>query len=304
MENKFSFGFQPYDDLPFSELYKYLGDSVMIDICTIFVCIFGLVANGIILRLLGFCTKRNPFTTYILNLTVSDFGFLLFLLHINIFVRIRNVLMPSYDLYTDILLNLLLLTHSSCQFLLTFISIDRCVAVFFPDWYCCHRSPNLPTALCAFIWVLLFLLCGIQLILFFTGADEYFDLTVYQYFVIACICLPLMTIATLTLFIKVSFKLQRHQRGKLLIVILLILLFSLLFSFLTNALSIAIYFNVVFDHLLDYMFLCGSLKSSINLLFFLLVGRWKVHRFQENAKVILQRVFKEEEPQHTIQTEL
>nr|XP_056710627.1 mas-related G-protein coupled receptor member H-like [Euleptes europaea] len=217
-------------------------------IFTDFICIFGLVGNGIVLWLFGFRIKRNPFTTYILNLTICDFGFLLFLFLFNIFPMIYIFSVHLDTVILDILLgydtflSLLLLMYSSGQFLLTAISLDRCVAVLFPDWYYCHRSPNVSTTVCSLIWVFLFLLCGMQLTLLFTGNNDDFHLMLfYQYFAISSICLLLMTISSLILFIKFHLKLQTCQYGKLLTVILLTLLFALLFSFLTSAFSIAMY---------------------------------------------------------------
>lgn len=48
--------------------------AVIIDSVTLLLCLFGLLGNGIVLWLLGFHIKRNPFTMYILNLAAADFG--------------------------------------------------------------------------------------------------------------------------------------------------------------------------------------------------------------------------------------
>ncbi|XP_062987428.1 mas-related G-protein coupled receptor member H-like [Elgaria multicarinata webbii] len=49
------------------------------------ICCSGLLGNGNIIWLLGFRMKRNPFTTFVLNLAVADFGVLLCLFMLSAF---------------------------------------------------------------------------------------------------------------------------------------------------------------------------------------------------------------------------
>ncbi|XP_015268682.1 PREDICTED: LOW QUALITY PROTEIN: mas-related G-protein coupled receptor member D-like [Gekko japonicus] len=199
-------------------------------------CIFGAVGNGIVIWLLGFRIKRNPFSTYVLNLAVADFGVLLSVI-VNT-VSPWLIFIASFDNILMVSFNLILLMYSTSQFLLTAISIDRCVAVYFPLWHRCHRPPHLSTIVCALVWVLSVLLTAItgtlqSLNLYVIGIEGY-----YQFMVNAALCLPVITIATVSLFVKVCLKARQHRRGRLLTIVLLTLLFFLLFAFPLNVMKI------------------------------------------------------------------
>ncbi|KAG8147488.1 hypothetical protein E2320_000211, partial [Naja naja] len=126
----------PYEQLSDNLTYNLLNGFIAL------ICILGLVGNGRTIYLLAFSIKRNPFTTFILNLSIADFGVITSLIMAAIFVTV--------------------------QFLLTAISLDRCVAALFPLWHRCHRHPNLSTLVCVLIWILSFLLSAVHFILYQT----------------------------------------------------------------------------------------------------------------------------------------
>ncbi|XP_003219523.3 mas-related G-protein coupled receptor member H [Anolis carolinensis] len=278
----------------------------MINIVIILICLLGLLGNGRVIWLLGFNNKRNPFTTYIMNLSIADFGVLTCLLGIASFVIALHWYGGSYAicLCFHIVLELLFFTYSSSQFLLTIISIDRCVAVLFPIWHRCHRPPYLSTVVCAIVWILSSLLSGIHFT-FFVLKKYASTLFFYQITPNILLCAPLMIISTLTLFLKVCCKRKQHQRGKLVTAILLTLLFFLLFCFPLNV-SYVIRLSFYGDDLAFLLrwigFACASLNSSINPLIYFLVGRrQKKGRAKVSMKVALERVFKDE--QDTVEEE-
>ncbi|KAL8181614.1 UNVERIFIED_CONTAM: hypothetical protein K2H54_013318 [Gekko kuhli] len=256
-------------------------------------CIFGAVGNGIVIWLLGFRIKRNPFSTYILNLAVADFGVLL-----SVIVNTASpclTFIASFDKFLMVSFGLVLLLYSASQFLLTAIGIDRCVAVFFPLWHRCHRPPRLSTIVSALIWVLSILLTAItctrqSLNLYVIGIGDS-----YQFMVNAVFCLPIMTIATVFLCIKACLRARQHRRGKLLTIVLLTLLFFLLFGFPLNVMKILSDHNYVPEYMKFVAALLACLNSSVNPVIYFLVGRqWKSRR-KESMKMVLQKVFKEEE---------
>ncbi|XP_032078212.1 mas-related G-protein coupled receptor member H-like [Thamnophis elegans] len=254
----------------------------------IFICIPGIVGNGIVIRLLHFQTKRHPFAHYILNLAVADTGTLLF-----VFISaIRHL--TTEDSCIEII-EVLLCTYCTGQFLLTIISIDRCLAVFFPIWHRCHQPPHLSTLLCVFSWIVSILFCTIHYTLIrVTDLPKHL-----QYFLIlifTSICIPVIVISSLALFIKGYLKLQMKKRGKLLKAILLALFFFLIFSIPPSA----IYLNDIISqkkkfNFIPYGYLCACLNSSVNPLIYFLLGRRKERHSRYNLKISLQRVFKEEE---------
>nr|XP_028594381.1 mas-related G-protein coupled receptor member H-like [Podarcis muralis] len=261
----------------------------------IIICIFGFLGNGMVIRLLGFHIKRNPFTTYILNLSIADFGVLAALLAIILPVVTFYEKSHVAVLIRKVLYELFFFTYSAGQFLLTTISIDRSVAVLFPLWHRCHRPARLSTIICALIWTLSFLLSGIHLTLLLTQSFPDSNL-VYQLIVNALICTPLMVTSTLILALKVCCKSEQNQRGKLLTTILLALLFFLIFAFPLNAIYTAIYFNENNMILMEVGFVCASLNSSVNPLIYFLVGRrQKKGQSRVSMKAALQRIFKDEE---------
>ncbi|XP_033012028.1 proto-oncogene Mas-like [Lacerta agilis] len=261
-------------------------------IITILFCIFGFIANGTVIWLLGFCIKRNQFTTYILNLSIADTG----LLTANFITEIHWMAKYSYDsLLCDVFDHIFYFTYNTGQFLLTAISIDRCVCVLFPILYRCHRPQHLTRTICALIWGLSSLSPGIHLILHLNNLTSY-NIVNFQLIVSGLLCLPLMTISTLILFIKVYFKPRQRRRGKLIVIILLALLFFIVFSFPLNAFYIADYiFHSETPLLAFYGFLCASLNSSVNPFIYFLVGRKKRGRPITNMKAILQNAFRDEE---------
>lgn len=272
----------------------YAADKELIAISTC-ICVastFGLLGNGTVIWLLGFCMKKNPFTTYILNLAVADFAVLISLMSL----AIQLILISACIIYFSPLIHathvLFDIMFTISQFLLTIISVDRCVSVLFPIWYRCHRPEKFSTILCAVIWILCFLLQGVFYM---------FETNVYLLFVDAFACLPLITVASLILVIKFCLKRKQHHRKKLLITILLTLFFFLVLSF---PLKIIYLINNLFlsydyhDYIIRYNYgvgyLCAALNSFVNPFIYYLVGR-KKNMCKENLRVIFQRVFKQEE---------
>ncbi|XP_033012013.1 mas-related G-protein coupled receptor member H-like [Lacerta agilis] len=253
------------------------------------ICCMGILGNGTVIWLLGFRIRRKPFTTYILNLAVADFALLLSL-EFYTFIFFADYIIDSVALY------LLSFTYNTGQLLLTAISIDRCVSVLFPIWHRRVRPTHFSTTVCALIWVLCFLLGLIIYILEIIYSFPYWLSEKSQFLLTGLLCLPLMTISTVILFIKVCFKSNPRKRGRLLTVILLSLLFFLMLYFPLNAILIAISFvDLDTPFPLRYGFLCASLNSSVNPFLYFLVGRKKGGQSRESLMVILQRVLNEEE---------
>ncbi|XP_066479302.1 mas-related G-protein coupled receptor member D-like [Tiliqua scincoides] len=280
-------------------------------------CIFGLPGNGAVIWLLGFHMKRNPFTTYILNLAVADFG----VLTLGILSAIRVFLVTncrSLMLISVVRLLLFHLMFSISQFLLTLISMDRCVAVLFPIWYRCHRPEKLSTILCGSVWIFCFLIHGICCTLIVFKVFHGFTILFFVFLVNAVVSLPLITISALILFIRFCFKSQQHRRRKLLKAILLTLFFYLFLACPLNVMYIMFFHplspydrNSPTNINLFYVgYLCASVNSFVNPLIYFLVGRKKKGLCAENLRLILQRVFKQEEEvygeelQLSVQTQL
>ncbi|XP_034980335.1 mas-related G-protein coupled receptor member H-like [Zootoca vivipara] len=271
---------------------KYNLETLIFFTTTLPFIVFGLWGNGTVIWLLGVRIKRNTFSTYIVNLSAADIGLLIVESILLTYWSISN----SYrDLVSVLFNDLFLFMYSAGQFLLTVISIDRCLSVLFPLWYRCHRPTHLSSTVSALLWILSLLLPAIHFTLFLTHKFEYYSLRPLQIIINGTICLPLLTISTLTLFIKVYFKSQPYQRGKRLVAILLTLLFFLIFSFPLNVFH---FMKMLNQHLPSYImrygYFCACLNSSVNPLIYFLVGRQRRDKTRRSMESILKKIFVEE----------
>ncbi|XP_032078203.1 mas-related G-protein coupled receptor member H-like [Thamnophis elegans] len=267
-------------------------ERIIFAIFTMLFCVLGMLGNGLVIWLLGSSIKRNTFAIYIINLSVADFGFLTF----EMIIEIHGLPTNSYCGFPyEYFQTVVLLMHSTGQFLLTVISIDRCLSVLFPIWYRCHRPVQMFTNVCAVIWVISFILSSINLIIVALGEDKKTYVLIYPFIINTVLCFPLMTISSVILLIKICFISKRQRRRKLLTAILLTLFFFLALAFPLNVFYFNLYFSKgkLFNHV-HYGNLCLCINSSINPLIYYLVGRQKGET-QRSIKELLQIVFKEEE---------
>ncbi|XP_039202542.1 mas-related G-protein coupled receptor member H-like [Crotalus tigris] len=266
---------------------------------TLTVCCVGFVGNGYIIWLLGFQMKRNCFTTFLLNLAITDFGFLTCVV-ITLICKLTNLLGSILNL---ICISFSQILYINAHFLMTAISIDRCVAVLFPIWHRCSRPKHLSPAVCVFLWIASFLLAGIVNIMLFTKIivnERFFSL---HFLVTAMVCLPLITLSTVVLFIKVCLKSNQKNQGRLLLMILITLLCFLILAFPLSIIVMIFCFSSSerseaqkeLRYLIMLSLMLSCLNSSINPVIYFLVGRKKGAQSKESMKVLLQNAFKEGE---------
>uniref|UniRef100_A0A670Z3R5 G-protein coupled receptors family 1 profile domain-containing protein n=1 Tax=Pseudonaja textilis TaxID=8673 RepID=A0A670Z3R5_PSETE len=268
--------------------------NIWISISLIIYCI-GFVGNGYIIWLLGFQIKRNRFTIFILHLAIADSGFLasivIYKIHLFTYFLRSNILFLFCAFFSHMM-------YINANFILTAISIDRCVAVLFPIWHHCSRPKGLSSMVCVLLWISSFLLTGS--IVLFTNVFGKYNLFGLHFLVTAIVSLPLIILSTLVLFIKVCVKPKQKNQGRLLLMILITLLCFLILAFPLNVLVVILnFFSIQYSPDLWYwregVLLLSCLNSSINPVIYFLVGRKKRAQTKESVKVILQKVFKEAE---------
>ncbi|XP_067323108.1 mas-related G-protein coupled receptor member H-like, partial [Anolis sagrei] len=249
-------------------MQEILYSGYYIEIPILIICCTGLMGNGTVVWFLGFRMKRNPYTTYILNLAVADIGLLIAFVFRFIFLLSRKSYLPL-----SAILHIFLFMFSNSQILLTVISIERCVSLLFPIWHHCQRPPRLSTIVCAVIWSLSFLFNAINFTLDIIQFSVYHETLLL---LTALFCLPLVTVSSVILLIKFCFRSQQRQRGKILMIILLTLLFFFMLDFPFSALLLinSFFYTLPYDFVL-YSFLCICLNSNVNPLIYFLVGRKK-----------------------------
>ncbi|XP_039393738.1 mas-related G-protein coupled receptor member H-like [Mauremys reevesii] len=268
--------------------------NVILNGVTVLICLFGLVGNGVILWLLSFFIKRNPFTIYILNLAVADLSFLLCLLVCFILYTVESLFcFYKFQQLLRFFLPLVLFTHNASLYFLTAISVERCLSVFYPIWCRCHRPKHLSALVCALLWALSCLVTGLMSYFCYFHATEHCPMSdIAMYVLDFLIFAPIMVLSNLILFIKVRHSSQQRQPGRFYIVILLTVLFFLVFAVPFGIQRFCLDFNNV-NIPIEICNALASLNSTINPLIYFLVGSYRKWWFRGSVKVALQRVFEE-----------
>ncbi|XP_014804212.1 PREDICTED: mas-related G-protein coupled receptor member H-like [Calidris pugnax] len=269
--------------------------DMAIDGLTLLICLCGLVGNGVVLWLLGFRIRRNPITVYILNLAVTDFAFLLFIVASSLLYLIDNSSCDPTGIlkYQRWLFQFSLFSYNMSLYLLTAISIERCVSILCPLWYRCRRPQRLSAALCALLWVLSIAVTAPVTALCLMKYEEHCQTALISMYVLNFLILaPPMVISNVILFIKVLCGSQQRQPKRLYIVIFLTVLFFLIFGVPLSIQNFLQQFSYRFLSS-QAVFLLASINSSINPFIYFLVGSCRRHCSVVSLQVAFQRVFEE-----------
>ncbi|XP_027651151.1 proto-oncogene Mas-like [Falco peregrinus] len=258
------------------------------------ICMCGLMGNVVVVWFLGFHMKKSPFTVYVLNLAIADFSLLLLLVVKLIFHMVTTVYCIfsfQHGLTDYILMDLFLFWYFASMYLLTAMSIERCLSVLFPLWYRCRRPKHLSGIMCGVLWALaglfvslVFISCYVSLSI--NCAQLLRSISIVNFLIFSLF--PFLS--NLSLFIKLQCGSQRQHPGKLYVAVLLSVIFLFIFGF---PFSVVIFLDPLYSNLfyLHISYLLASLNSSINPAIYFLVGSCRQRRFQGSAKVALRRVF-------------
>ncbi|KAM9172022.1 C3a anaphylatoxin chemotactic receptor-like [Pangshura tecta] len=120
--------------------------------------ILGLLGNGLVIWVAGLKMKRTVNTVWFLHLAIADF-----LCCMSLPFSIVHLILHEYWPYGHFLCKVIpsaiILNMFASVFLLTAISIDRCLMVMKPVWCQNHRNVRLATVMCGCIWLLAFIMC-------------------------------------------------------------------------------------------------------------------------------------------------
>ncbi|XP_030307382.1 proto-oncogene Mas-like [Calypte anna] len=259
------------------------------------VSLCGLVGNMVVIWFLGFQMKRNPFTVYVLNLAIADFVqvFCLIVILISRAVPVITCTFSFDFLLTDVIVRqVFVFWYFASMYLLSAMSLERCLCALFPIWYRCHRPKRLSGIVCGVIWALVVLFCCLFYIcrhfpwgrtcVKISQAVSIFKFIIFSLF-------PLLS--NFALFIKLRCGSQRRHPGRLYVAVLLSVVFLFIFGF---PLTVELFLDSIFpSYTLHLFYLLASLNSTINPLIYFLVGSCRQCRFQGSLMVALRRVFED-----------
>ncbi|NXA82423.1 MAS protein, partial [Thryothorus ludovicianus] len=260
----------------------------------------GFCENGIVLWCLCFQIKRNPFTAYITHLSIADISLLLctFILSIE-YIAGFGFAYGFYYYVTTTLSIVFLLGYNTGLYLLTAISIERCLSIVYPIWYRCHRSQHQSAIVCAILWTLSFFMTVAE---YLTCKDDstkdQFDdgnhcqaLLIFTWILTFMIFIPLMILSSLILVIRIHRNSLRPHSSKLYIIIVATVIVFLIFAMPMRLLYLLNYhhWSSLLSQQNHVTIVLSTVNSSINPLVYFFVGSSKKKRFKESLKVVLSR---------------
>ncbi|XP_053143443.1 mas-related G-protein coupled receptor member H-like [Hemicordylus capensis] len=260
-----------------------------------FICLFGLLGNGIVLWYLRRHLRKNFFIFYVFSLAVADFGFLLCCLFVVIMFTAEYFRGCNFPWCTQMcpLFRLELYLYSTSMYFLTAISMERCLCAISPFWYSFHRPKWLSSAITGVLWSFPILLAGINIFSYSLTIEQLCQhLSTIIVIANLYIFTPIMILSSLILFIKMRCYFQGRQPGHLYRTILLTVLFFSIFAIPLSAKHLRIGF--AHSKFPEISYLLASVNSSINPVIYFLVGSRREKWFKESLNFILQRALNEE----------
>ncbi|XP_030741751.1 mas-related G-protein coupled receptor member A-like [Echinops telfairi] len=192
----------------------------------IIIALCGLAGNAVVIWLLGFRLRRNPFCVYILNLAVADCLVLGTMTAYALMVLI-DYFQFIYFVYNRFINFVILFPYLADMSLISAIGTERCLSILCPIWYRCRRPTHMSGVSCALIWALSLVQAFLEM-LFCTVALDLcssfnFFLWMWVIFLFVVLCG-----SSLVLLVKVFYGSQRKKMTRLIVTILITVLVCLL----------------------------------------------------------------------------
>ncbi|XP_053238296.1 proto-oncogene Mas-like [Podarcis raffonei] len=257
-------------------------------------CIWGLIGNGVDFWLLCFRIKRTRFSVYILNLTAAD-------LIVNIYYIMVFIIFLAQiyvNLYFSCVMEIIyLFGYNTSIYLVTALTAERYLTVFFPVWYQRHRLKYLSIIVCAVLWPFS---CLVSLVAYISCYPRFLSFhneeradctaaTIFEITVTLLVFQPIMLFSTVALCVKMQREAKQSAPARLDITITILAVVFLIFSFSIRTVDAIAYWYQTLDSPVPFLLslLFDSIKSSINPFIYLAVGCWKrvkpIHMFLERA---------------------
>uniref|UniRef100_A0A8D2JAJ0 G-protein coupled receptors family 1 profile domain-containing protein n=1 Tax=Varanus komodoensis TaxID=61221 RepID=A0A8D2JAJ0_VARKO len=114
--------------------------------------LLGMIGNGLVIFITGFRMKRTVTTVWFLNLAIADFVFTFFL-PLSVAYLALGFHWPFGKALCKLSSTVAFLNMFASVFLLTVISVDRCISVVSPVWTQNYRTTRLASLVALGIWV-------------------------------------------------------------------------------------------------------------------------------------------------------
>ncbi|KAM3829296.1 chemerin-like receptor 1 [Vipera latastei] len=146
--------YEDYEDYSDLEENASLRNSMHILSMVIYSIAFllGVTGNSLVIFITGFHMKRTVNAVWFLNLAIADLVFTFFL-PLSVAYIALGFHWPFGKLLCKLISTVAFLNMFASVFLLTIISMDRCVSVMCPVWAQNHRTPQLASLVALGIWL-------------------------------------------------------------------------------------------------------------------------------------------------------
>ncbi|XP_006868529.1 PREDICTED: proto-oncogene Mas [Chrysochloris asiatica] len=261
----------------------------------------GFMENGLLLWFLCFRMRRNPFTVYITHLSIADISLLFCIFILSVDYALDYELSSGYY-YTIVTLSVtFLFGYNTGLYLLTAISVERCLSVLYPIWYRCHRPKHQSAFVCALLWALSCLVTTMEYAMCIDSEGQGHPRSECRAVIIFIAILsflvftPLMVVSSTILVVKIRKNTWTSHSSKLYLVITVTIIIFLIFAMPMRLLYLLYHeYWSTFGNLHHLSLLFSTINSSANPFIYFFVGSSKKKRFKESLKVVLTRAFKDE----------
>uniref|UniRef100_A0A672JVM4 G-protein coupled receptors family 1 profile domain-containing protein n=1 Tax=Sinocyclocheilus grahami TaxID=75366 RepID=A0A672JVM4_SINGR len=299
--------------------------NTLLPLCAcLYVAIFilGLIGNGLVILVTAYKMKTTVNTIWFLNLVVADFLFLSLIF--TIIYKYRDSDWPFGDFICMLSSLVTVLNMFASTFLLTAISLDRCLSTWVVVWARTKRTVLKAKIICLFIW-LAAVACSLPLVIFrkthsnspqqtlcipgFSSLEAYKRVLVFRFLVGFLIPFVIILASYMTIGVRVK-RLRKDNKLKPLRIILAVILaffFCWLPFYIYKFLEVWLYemydadtsdeltsFQNVFDQMGLFIVSLAYLNSCLNPFFYVFMCEEFQKKLKQSLVMVFESTFAEE----------